>query len=113
MKKKLFGLFAALILSVSGCATVHVTKTGIGFHEPTIPGKVDILMTIPKREFVELATVTSSNWKLHQTAKMHNSMRTKSAPLGANAVIIAASGVVGRGGGARMWTTGVAIRYTD
>lgn len=80
MKKKLFGPFAALILSVSGCATVHVTKTGIGFHEPTIPDKVDILMTIPERKFVELATVASSNWQLHQTAKMHNSMRTKSAP---------------------------------
>ena len=113
MKKKLFGLCVALILSVPGCATVNVTKTGIGFHDPTIPDRVDILMTIPKREFVELATVSSSNWKLNQTAKMHNSMRTKSAPLGANAVIISASGVVGQGLGARMWTTGVAIRYKD
>lgn len=113
MKKKLFGLFVVFILSVPGCATVNVTKTGIGFHDPTIPDKVDILMTLPKRGFVELAIVSSSNWALNQAAKMHNSMRTKCAPLGANAVVILASGVVGQGLGAKMWTTGVAIRYTD
>ena len=114
MKKMLIGLFAAMIVSVSGCATVYVTKTGMGYYEPRNPDKVEILMTKPEdREFVELAIVTSSNWKLHQAAKMHNSMRSKSAPLGADAVLIAASGIVGQGGGARMWTTGVAIRFKD
>ena len=56
MKKKIFGLVVASILSATGCARVHVTKTGMGFHEPTIPDKVEILMTLPKRGFVELAT---------------------------------------------------------
>jgi len=113
MKKKLFGLFVASILSVTGCAAVHVTKTSMGFHEPTIPDKVEIRMTLPGRGFVELATVASSNWHLGQTAKMHNSMRAKCAPLGANAVVITASGVVGEGLSARMWTAGMAIRYTE
>ncbi len=112
MKKKMFGLFVASILSVTGCATVNVTKTAMGFHEPTIPDKVEILMTLPKRDFVELATVSSSNWHLQQTAKMHNSMRAKCAPLGSNAVVVTASGVVRTDWGPRMWTTGVAIRYT-
>ena len=113
MKKQMFLLLVASIFPATGCAAVQVTKTGIGFHEPTIPDKVEILMTLPKRGFVELATVASSNWHLGQTAKMHNSMRVKCAPLGSNAVVITASGVVGEGFNARMWTTGVAIRYTE
>lgn len=112
MKKMMFVLFVASVLAVTGCATVTVTKTGMGFQEPTIPDKVEILMTLPKRDFVELATVASSNWKLHQTAKMHNSMRAKCAPLGSDAVVITASGIAGEGLSTRMWTTGVAIRYT-
>lgn len=112
MKKNMFGLLVASILSVTGCATINVTKTSKGFHEATIPDKVEILMTLPKRDFVELATVASSNWQLHQTAKMHNSMRAKCAPLGANAVVITASGVIRTDWGPKMWTTGVAIRFT-
>lgn len=108
MKKTMFGLFMATVLLATGCATVDITKTATGFHEPTAAGTVEILMTVPKREYIELATVSTTNWKPSQTAKMHNAMRAKSAPLGANAVVIMASGVNRDN---IMWTTGVAIRY--
>lgn len=108
MKKTQLGLLVGSILLATGCATVDVTKTAMGFHEPTLADSVEILMTIPKREYIELATVSTTNWKPSQTAKMHNAMRAKSAPIGANAVIIMASGVNNDN---IMWTTGVAIRF--
>ena len=104
-----FGLLF-IFLMISGCATVYVTKTGKGYSAPTDPDEVEILMTIPERSFTELATVTSVYWAPVNIAKMHNSLRSKSAPLGANAVILTNSGIAQNG---YYWSSGVAIRYKD
>jgi len=101
----LFGMLIA-----AGCASVTVTKTAKGYFAATDPDDVEILMTIPNREFVELATVTTQRWSTKSTAKMHNSLRAKCAPLGANAVILRDSGIDYEG---YFWANGVAIRYKE
>lgn len=109
----LMGLSAmSLVLAgATGCATVDVTKTAKGFYAPTRPDDVEILMTRPSREFIELATVSTTNWDPKETAKMHNAMRAKSAPLGAHAVVITDSGVVVVQNSSKLWSTGFALRY--
>ena len=104
-----FGLLF-IFLMVSGCATVYVTKTAKGYFAPTDPNEVEILIIKPDNSFTELATVTSVNWAPVNMAKMHNSLRTKCAPLGANAVILISSGIDASG---QYWASGVAIRYKD
>ena len=104
-----FGLLF-IFLMISGCATVYVTKTAKGYFVPTDPNEVEILIIRPERSFTELATVTSVNWAPVNMAKMHNSLRAKSAPLGANAVILTNSGIANNGW---VWASGVAIRYKD
>lgn len=105
----------ALVLSfASGCATVDVTKTAKGFYSATRPDDVEIFMTRPDRKFLELATVSTTKWKPSDTAKMHNALRAKTAPLGAHAVLIMDSGIVrGPYNTQWMWTNGVAVRYPD
>jgi hypothetical protein len=93
-----------------GCASATVTKTAKGYFEPTDPDEVEILVTVPDRNFIELATVTTKDWSTNDTAKMHNSLRAKCAPLGANAVVLASSGIDYNG---LFWSSGVAIRYED
>lgn len=105
----LLGL-ACAILILCGCASVTVTKTAKGYFAPTDPDEVDILVTIPDRSYVELATVTTQKWSTNATAKMHNSLRAKCAPLGATAVILGSSGIDYNG---YYWASGVAIRYKD
>lgn len=102
---------SSLLVGATGCATVDVTKTARGFYAPTRPDDVEILMTRPPREFVELATVSTTNWDPKETAKMHNAMRAKSAPLGAQAVVITDSGVVVIRNSPKLWSTGFALRY--
>jgi hypothetical protein len=106
-----FNIFILLFIlfMVCGCATVYVTKTGKGYFAPTDPDEVEILIMRPERSFVELATVSSVYWTPNDIAKMHNSLRAKSAPLGANAVILTNSGI----SDGRIWASGVAIRYKD
>jgi hypothetical protein len=99
------------VLLLSGCATVDVTKTAKGFYPATRPDDVDILVTVPDREYVELATVSTANWSPSDTAKMHNALRAKTAPLGTNAVVMNASGIVYVNNSPRLWSTGVALRY--
>ena len=108
--------FSALLLAVSsffGCANVDVTKTGKGYFPPTNPNEVEILMTVPTKPYVELASVTTTGHNMRSEAKMHNAIRAKAAPLGAHAVILKDQGIIptGMGGGER-WAMGVAIRYT-
>jgi len=110
MKKIYFWGMLCVFLMASGCASVRVTKTAKGYFPPTDPDEVEILMTIPSREFIELATVTTQKWSTKQTAKMHNSLRAKCAPLGANAVILGSSGIDYNG---YYWSSGVAIRYKE
>ena len=105
----LFGM-SCILLMVCGCASVTVTKTAKGYFPPTDPDEVEILVTVPDRGFDELATVTTQKWSTSATAKMHNSLRAKCAPLGANAVILGASGIDYNG---YFWASGVAIRYKN
>ena len=110
MKRLCFFGLLFIFLMVSGCATVYVTKTAKGYFAPTDPDEIEILVLRPERSFTELATVTTSCWAPGEVAKMHNSLRAKSAPLGANAVILIASGIAPNG---YYWSSGVAIRYKD
>jgi hypothetical protein len=97
-----------LLLTLVGCASVDVTKTGKGFYDPTDPNEVEILKTIPNKPYVELGTITAVKFNASDTAKMHNAIRAKSAPLGATAVILTQEGFDRNG---KRWAIGVAIRY--
>ena len=110
MKKMCLYSMSCVLLMACGCASVTVTKTAKGYFPPTDPDEVEILVTIPDREFIELATVTTQKWSTRATAKMHNSLRAKCAPLGANAVVLGSSGIDYNG---YFWASGVAIRFKD
>lgn len=110
MKRMYFLGLLCVLLAISGCASINVTKTAKGHFTATNPNEIEILVTKPNRSFIELATVTTQNWQTGETAKMHNSLRSKCAPLGANAVILASSGILPNG---LYWASGVAIRYND
>jgi len=110
MQKVCFLGVLCLLLIVCGCASVQVTKTAKGYFEPTTPDDIEILVTVPPRPYIEIATVTTKDWATQQTAKMHNSLRAKCAPLGADAVILGSSGIDYNG---NFWASGVAIRYKD
>ncbi|HVZ95189.1 MAG TPA: hypothetical protein VG797_11835 [Phycisphaerales bacterium] len=101
-------LTIAMIATVAGCATVDITKTGKGTYPETVADDIDVLMTRPERRYEELGTVAVRGWSTNDTAKMHNAMRTKAAPLGANAVILTDTGVDYNG---YYWANGVAVRW--
>ena len=90
-----------------GCQLVSVTKTGKGFYEPTRADDIQVLMTVPNKPFEEIGTISTSMWNPSSEAKMHNALRAKCAPLGADAVVITNSGL-DRG---YAWTSGVAICF--
>lgn len=96
------------VACLTGCAVVDVTKTAKGFHDKTDPNAVEILKTRPERAYEELGTVTAAQFNPMETAKMHNAIRSKSAALGANAVILTEEGILPNG---RKWATGVAVRF--
>lgn len=96
------------VCSFFGCATVDVTKTAKGYFPPTDPNEVEILMTVPPRAFVELGSVTVRRVNATEEAKMHNAIRAKAAPLGANAVVLQSQGINPNG---MRWAIGVAIHY--
>jgi len=109
MKKTLRPLaIATLFALLTGCAVVDVTKTAKGFHNPTNPNEVQILKTVPARPFMELGTVTVQGFRVTDTAKMHNSIRTKSAALGSDAVILTEEGILPN---STKWATGVAVKF--
>ncbi len=104
----------ALILLLAACASVNVTKTGKGFHEPTKPDNVAILKTFPYYKYEELGTVTVSGFNSQETAKMHNAIRAKASALGSTAVILTEEGLTPGGFGTYVrWATGVAIRKIE
>lgn len=112
--KKTATLALILIASVvfTGCATVDVTKTAAGYYSPTDPNRVEILKTRPDRSYTELGTVTVTGFSSRDIAKMHNAVRAKAAPLGANAVVLIDEGMVPAGYGTyQIWASGVAIHY--
>ena len=106
---------ALIFFALIGCAPiVDVTKTVKGAYNPANPNDVEILMTRPEKPYVELGSVTASGFDLGDTAQMHNAIRARSAPLGADAVILTNQGIVPLTfGGYTQWATGVAIRYTN
>jgi len=110
MKKMCLFSLSCVLLMACGCASVSVTKTAKGYFQPTDPDEIEILVTVPDRGFIELATVTTQKWSAGATAKMHNSLRAKCAPLGANAVVLGSSGFDRY---SYFWASGVAIRYKD
>lgn len=112
MKLKLLGMLVVIFL-VTACATVDVTKTGKGYYEPTDANFVEILLTVPKRPFEELGTITAYNFGASDTAVLHNEIRAKASPLGADAVIISNQGMMPAPGGPKLWANGVAIKYKD
>ena len=65
-------------------------------------------MTKPERNYIELATISTGQWKPSDTANMHKALRAKAAPLGADAVVLLNSGINDKG---EFWSTGMAIRY--
>lgn len=108
-KTLLFALTVASMLA--SCAVVDITKTGQGYYDPVPAAQVDILKTKPDRSYVELATLDTSGFSTRQTAKMHNAIRAKAGPIGANAVIITDESVIPAFGGPQKFASGVAIRY--
>src|SRR5262245_15250539 len=98
-------IFAITACSLIRCPSAEVNKTGKGYFQPTNPNNVDILMTVPPRPFVELGTVTVQKFQAQEEAKMHNAVRAKAAPLGADAVILQSQGINDHG----RWAIGVAI----
>jgi hypothetical protein len=102
------------LVGVTGCASVDITKTGTGYYAPTNPNKIEILKTRPENKYIELGTLTVTGFDSKAVAKMHNAIRNKAAPLGAEAVIITEEGMVPEGFGTySRWATGVAIRYDN
>ncbi len=106
-------VLCAFLLMVSGCATVDITKTAKGVRNPTNPAEVMILKTRPDKPYEELGVLTVTGFSPSQTAKMHNAIRAKSAPLGADAVIITDEGIyTDPWAGPVKYASGVAIAYT-
>jgi hypothetical protein len=109
MARSLMVLFLFSGLLLGGCAEVYMTKTAKGFFPQTKPGNVDVLMMRPTRDYVELASIVTTNWHPDQIAKMHNALRAKAAPMGADAVVLLSTGITANG--KYMWATGAAIQY--
>ncbi|MEX2213707.1 MAG: hypothetical protein WD768_06245 [Phycisphaeraceae bacterium] len=109
--------FVVLAGLLMGCVNVDVTKTGKGSFAPTRPDDIQVLMTVPpKADYTELATISTAGWSTSETAKMHNALRTKSAPMGAHAVILTSTGIhpaTGLFSSPTMWANGVAIRFNN
>ena len=110
MKIGCYILACMCFLLLSSCATVDITKTGKGFNAPTDPNNIEIIMTQPDFIYIELASITATKHNPSETAKMHNSLRAKSAPLGATHVLLLSQGVDNDG---LLWVTGVAIKKED
>jgi hypothetical protein len=107
-------LLLPIFFLLLGCASVDITKTAKGYYDPTDPNEVEILKTIPNRPYEELGTITALDFNPTDTAVLHNAVRAKVAPLGANAAILTQEGINPNGWGAMTrWAMGVAIRYKD
>jgi len=110
-KPSLLIALVAVAALLTACASVDVTKTSKGFHQPTEASSVDILKTLPAKPYEELGTVTVTGFSADETAKMHNAIRTKASVLGANAVVLTDEGIIKDGWTLQRWATGVAIAF--
>jgi hypothetical protein len=68
-------------------------------------------MTRPDRRYSELGSLTATGYAPNETAKMHNALRSQAAPLGADAVVITASGQLNDGWSIKQWANAVAIKW--
>ena len=110
-RKLLVTLASTAFFACGPTAMVDITKTAPGFYDATNANQVEILKTSPPGEFVELGMITTSGFAVSESAKMHNALRMKAAPLGATAVILTEEGVHLYDGDTPVrWATGVAIR---
>ena len=107
-------LCAAIAFLLCGCSSVDMIRTSPAIYAPTDPNTIAILKTKPDEKFIELGSVTTTGFSAAQEASMHESIRTKAAALGADAVIITSEGLIPESWGRHQrWATGVAIRYKD
>jgi hypothetical protein len=120
MKKLILPAFIAAALLTGGCVKkyVTVTKTTSGFFEPTDANFVKILKTQPTQKYEELGSVITAGWEMSNSSAMYNSIRTKAAQIGANAVYIRNEGVSIQPGGfgaaaSYRWAEGVAIKFKN
>lgn len=90
---------------------IDVVKTGKALYSPTNPNDVEILKTTPSKPFDEIATVSAFDFDNRDIAAMHNAIRARTAPLGANAVILFHEGFMDEDD--KIWAKGVALRYKD
>jgi hypothetical protein len=112
MNKITNDIIATGVLALASCGTVDITKTGSGYYDPVPASTVEIIKTKPERSYVELATIDVGGFSPRDTAKMHNAIRSKAGPVGANAVLITDEGVVYQPYvGTVKYVSGVAIRY--
>ena len=116
MRNTLRSAISAIWLAgLAGCFSNYVdaTKTAKGFTAPTDPNNIEVLRTKPERHYLELGTLTTSDWALGDTAKMYNALRSRGAEMGADAVLIISSGqnVDPFWGTTFMWCSAVAIQY--
>ena len=99
----------------SGCRQLRngrYNETAKGFRNPTNPSEVMILKTRPEQSYEELGVLTVTGFAPSDTAKMHNAIRAKSAPLAADAVIITDEGIyTDPWAGPVKHASGVAIAY--
>ena len=109
MKKIIATIVVAF--AVVSCASVDITKTGKGYFPPVNPASVEILKTRPERAYTEIGTMDVSGFSVKETAKMHNAIRSKAGPLGADAVIITDENVFSDGWTMQKFASGVAIQY--
>lgn len=101
-----------LTIGLVSCAgTVDVVKTSKGVYPATVASQIEILKTRPDKAYEELATVDALGFPIKGIAKMHNALRGKAAPLGANAVLITDEGLLNTGFGYVRHCSGVALRY--
>ena len=96
-----------------GCVPtkVDIVKTGKGVHNPTNPNNVEILNSFPTRPYDEIATVSAFDFDNRDIAAMHNALRAKTAPLGADAVVLLHEGFMDEDD--KIWAKGVALHYKD
>ena len=114
MKFILTGFSCPLMMFFFGCGMdVDVTKTAKGFNVPTKPDEIEILMMRPTKDYIELGTVSVTDCPVSDTARMHNALRAKAAPLGSDAVVLLNSGIYKSGYVSYLWATGAAIKYTQ
>jgi hypothetical protein len=111
MNYKTILLATLAALTFSSCATVDITKTGEGYHSPKPAATVKILKTRPDTKYKEIGVVNVLGFAPRDTAKMHNAIRAKAGPMGADAVIITDEGIIPSGFGHKKYASGVAISY--